>query len=180
MKKDDPKAIQVVELRKAHPDWTLRLIGEAIDVSKQYVSNVLRDAGLKTSATNPATEENPKERRKGGVNTTWTGSGAVALAKGDIGAVTELMVCADLVRSGHDVYRAVTQSSPADIIVWANERPYRIEVKAAQVNPESGRWIHGASQKTGKFDILALVAPSGQIRYKPPIPIGVKKTRKAA
>lgn len=47
--------------------------------------------------------------------------------KGDIG---EFMVCADLMRKGYVVYRAVNKTARADIIVLSGSgKPYKVQVK---------------------------------------------------
>lgn len=47
------------------------------------------------------------------------------------GAAVELMVCADLLSKGFDVYRSVSPNSACDVIAVASERVLRIEVKSS-------------------------------------------------
>jgi hypothetical protein len=54
------------------------------------------------------------------------------LTTGKVGAIGELIVCADLLRRGYDVYRAVSQSAPFDIAILSGGQLRRIEVRTGQ------------------------------------------------
>lgn len=76
---------------------------------------------------------------------------------GSIGALAELVVCADLLQQGFDVYRSVSINAACDVIA-ANElgQLCRIEVKSAIHRRGSTRFKRHRFDRT-KHDILALV-----------------------
>jgi len=170
------KADTIAMLRTQHPDWTLAIIGAEVGVTHEYVRQVLSARGLRTKAVRApfVGSRRPKEKKPPIPTVTWSNSGEIALGKGDIGTITELLVCADLVRMGHDIYRAVNHSSPADLIVFANGRAYRVEVKSAQMK---GNCVASGIGAVEKYDILARVLPDGKIFYLPALPICKIKTR---
>jgi hypothetical protein len=87
----------------------------------------------------------------------------------------ELLVCADLLKRGHDPYRAVNHFCEADVIAWVNGAALRIEVRATVI---SGRTRPAATAKLiGRADVLATVDPDGVIMYTPPLPDAEKKIR---
>lgn len=57
-----------------------------------------------------------------------------------VGAMSEALVWYKLMRNGWDVYRAISPSSPSDIIVHKNGHKLRIEVR-------TGYWRTGADGK---------------------------------
>lgn len=51
------------------------------------------------------------------------------ISPGTVGAIAEMLVCADLLRRGYDVFRAVSPNSPADLVVLYEHKLYSIEVR---------------------------------------------------
>ena len=84
-----------------------------------------------------------------------------------IGGTAEMYACADLLRRGIPVYRAITFLSAADLVVEMGGDLYRVEVKSGRRN-QSGV-LHFGAPTVGKFDILAIVDPDGVVEYRPPI-----------
>jgi hypothetical protein len=85
-----------------------------------------------------------------------------------VGAVGECRVCADLLSRGYYVYRSMSASSPADLVVHREGGPLvRIDVKMVR----NGRVTsdHLALIKQGRCDVIAVVGPEG-IVYEPPLP----------
>lgn len=74
---------------------------------------------------------------------------------GAIGAACELLVSADLLRRGWDVYRAVASNCDSDLIILKGRTCARIEVKSAVID-KRGRVRHKPLDKN-KHEILALV-----------------------
>ncbi len=83
---------------------------------------------------------------------------------GTVGAIHELLACADLLRKGFDVFRALSPSSSCDAAIIANGKLYRIEVTTGCFSA-SGKIQHPL--KRNGFDILAIVFKSGEIQYVP-------------
>lgn len=96
-------------------------------------------------------------------------NGYGALSKNAIGAAHELMVCADLVRRGFHVFRAVSPDTPCDIIALRSDcQTFRVEVKTAQRQPGGQpRPVTGKRLRTDQHDVLALVCHNGEITYRP-------------
>jgi hypothetical protein len=92
------------------------------------------------------------------------------LSTGQVGAMTELMVCVDLIKRGYEVFRAVSPASSCDIAILKNNQLLRIEVKTGY------RYLNGAigsgygENQKGRFDILAIVIhKTNEIIYQPNI-----------
>jgi hypothetical protein len=89
----------------------------------------------------------------------------------DVGAVSELRVCADLLARGFAVFRAVSPGAPCDLIVLVDGRSIRVEVKSAVWRPSKTR-VGGSFQfdrylNKGAFDVLALVSATHGVTYQP-------------
>jgi len=78
----------------------------------------------------------------------------LALSTGSRGAIGELMVCADLLLRGFDVFRAVSQSSKCDLAIVLPPRiVFRVEVTTGhRIN---GKLAH-STKSASQFDILAV------------------------
>ena len=57
----------------------------------------------------------------------------------NIGAKNELVVAADLIEKGFNVFRSLTPNAPFDLVAYRNKRLYRIEVKTAKLNSDGTR-----------------------------------------
>lgn len=95
----------------------------------------------------------------------------VGVSPGTVGAIHELIVSADLMRRGYHVFRALSQSSPCDLIAFRESGVLlRIEVKTT-VRYASGeiRVLTFLPGEKEKFDVLALVTHDGGLMYVPEI-----------
>ena len=86
------------------------------------------------------------------------------LKAGHLGAIAELIVAADLMHKGYDVYRPLSPMASCDLLGIYDQDIIRIEVKRAEVS-EDGRANCDVRRNAGKFDLLAIVATSGEIHY---------------
>mgnify|MGYP001615723592 CR=1 FL=1 len=85
------------------------------------------------------------------------------LNTGDVGAARELLVYIDLMERGYQVFRAVSQASPVDLIRDKDGLLERVEVTSGHIhNNGSLTW---APHDKAKFDILAVVLPTNRIVY---------------
>ena len=92
---------------------------------------------------------------------------ADGIPTGTVGAVSELLVAADLLARGAAVFRAMSPSCPCDLAILAGERLLRVEVKTGHVMP-SGSLSYG--RPTSGFDVLAVVIrATGEVRYFPTV-----------
>lgn len=88
---------------------------------------------------------------------------------GAIGATAELLVAADLLRRGYDVYRSVASNADCDLIVGRYKKLCRIEVKSAVVRDG---YVRFKSHRMNLLahDVLALCfLRDFRIEYRPPI-----------
>lgn len=83
-----------------------------------------------------------------------------------VGAIAELVVCADLLRHGYDVFRSMSANAACDVIAGTDDgRLCRIEVKSAVKRDGRTRYKRHHFDGT-KHDILALVfLREGRIEY---------------
>jgi len=80
---------------------------------------------------------------------------------GTKGAISELLVCADLLIKGFNIFRASSPSCPCDLVAINNGKPYRVEVKT--ITGCLKTYIP-PNLDLEKFDVLALVY-SDEIKY---------------
>ncbi len=95
------------------------------------------------------------------------------LSSGRVGAIHEFIVCADLLKRGLSIFRAVSPSEHFDLAVCrAGIHPiYRVEVTTGY-SSSSGRLMHPKIKKigSGSFDLLAIVSRNNPVvAYDPPL-----------
>lgn len=90
------------------------------------------------------------------------------LPTGTAGAISELLVAADLLRRGYAVFRALSQSCSCDLAILKGSQLLRVEVRSGY------RTVNGAvsssiqSKDKGRYDLLAVVfRADGSIHYTP-------------
>lgn len=87
-----------------------------------------------------------------------------AIPTGTIGAIHELVVCADLMRKGFHVFRAQSPSCPCDLIYMKGKELVRVEVRTGH-RLEGGRLSYPLRLNPDFFDVLAVVLYTGEIIY---------------
>jgi hypothetical protein len=88
-----------------------------------------------------------------------------SLTSGMVGAVKELWVCADLLKRGHHVFRAVSPSCPYDLVASIDGNLYRVEVTTG-FRDKRGILKYNSHPKANR-DLLAVVGKAGEIYYEP-------------
>jgi hypothetical protein len=85
------------------------------------------------------------------------------------GAISEMMVCTDLLAKGNQVFRAVSPASDCDLIVQSQTGELlRVEVKTVSVVSTDNAFASvDLRGRLGTFDVLALVYQDGLIQYRP-------------
>ncbi len=83
------------------------------------------------------------------------------------GALSEMIVCSDLLRKGYHVYRNVSASGPCDLIATRSEDLIRVEVKSGYLLP-SGKLSYPKPRPHYTYDILAVVLRDDSLRYLTP------------
>ena len=81
----------------------------------------------------------------------------------DKGAWGESLVCADLLKRGVHVYRAISPSAPCDLMALVDDKLARIEVKTVTMSDHPSVFVKSHES----HDILALVFPAGEVHYYP-------------
>lgn len=81
------------------------------------------------------------------------------------GAIGELVVCADLLSKGFEVYRAVSATSKSDlVIIPSSGQPVRVEVTTGTYRNDGS--VSHTTKAAAKFDLLAVYMPAdGTIHY---------------
>jgi hypothetical protein len=92
------------------------------------------------------------------------------LRASEIGALSEMAACSDLLRRGYQVFRALSPSAPCDLVVLAENRCYRVEVKTAHRSGSGRLGFATRDFDPTKHDVLALVTPDGVVTYRPEWP----------
>lgn len=150
------------KLLDENQDLTRSGASEALGITIQQVSNHLKKLGvrLKDARMNPGRVAKPK---------IWTGhfGSEKNLSSHFIGGASEMCVCADLLRRGIPVYRAITFVSAADLIADLDGVLTRIEVKSVR-RKQDGKF-HYSALHPERFDVLALVDRQGVVEYRPKI-----------
>jgi len=82
-----------------------------------------------------------------------------------LGGIGELTVCANLLRSGYSVFRAVADHETCDVIAMKDDKIWRVEVRTCRRSPE-GKIFYPKSDPR-KYDVLAAVDHFGCITYIP-------------
>jgi hypothetical protein len=94
---------------------------------------------------------------------------------GTLGAISELIICADLMKRGYHVFRALNPACPCDLLILLNGKTFRIEVTSGY-RSDNGTLVW-SKHNIDLYDVLALVMPDGEIVYNgldDPIPPVVK------
>ena len=92
---------------------------------------------------------------------------SVRLPTATIGAISELVVAADLLQRGYQVFRALSPSSSCDLAILLGMNLLRVEVTTGSVSA-SGNLIY-PKHEVDNFDIMAIYV-QGKIIYVPDLP----------
>lgn len=82
-----------------------------------------------------------------------------------VGAACEMIVCAELLMAGFEVYRAISSSAPFDLVAEFDGELIRIEVKAVGVRKNGDLSIAHARFNEDRFDVLAAVLPNNSLHW---------------
>lgn len=97
----------------------------------------------------------------------FNGAEGIHLTTVTAGAVSELVVAADLMHKGYPVFRALSPSCACDLIILIGNVPYRVEVTTAWIS-KTGRTFAPAKPDHTRFDLLAYyVRQSKEVLYVP-------------
>ena len=151
----------VIAAHKENPGRPFVDIADQFNISRQRVYAILRSEGITSK---------PGDRRRWGPRSTppkpllYRYGNGVRICPGDTGAISELDVCAHLMRRGVHVFRAQSPHAPCDLIALHGNRAYRVEVKSAKL---SGKRTVFPAPSSDRFDVLALALPDGTVILRP-------------
>jgi hypothetical protein len=155
-------ADRVLAAFRRSPQPSLAVIAAEVGVSRERVRQLLKTKGLRSSVKSKGRPRVHSDRKP--VNRFGYAVRAPTLVTG---AVSELVAAADLLARGWHVYRAIAGGCMCDLIACLDGATYRVEVRSATVSA-TGVWKTNQKPKTREnYDVLALVAPNGEIRYDP-------------
>lgn len=90
------------------------------------------------------------------------------LPTGTVGAISELIVSADLLRRGFEVFRALSQSCSCDLAILHESKLIRVEVRTASRSSAGKLMFAFRPGEDQRHDLLALVTDDGHtIEYRP-------------
>jgi hypothetical protein len=84
------------------------------------------------------------------------------LPTGTVGAMHEMLACADLLRRGYAVFRAVSPSCICDLIVLNKDRLVRVEVTTGYRKNDK---LLFPKKDPSKFDLLLVVEHNGTVNH---------------
>lgn len=91
------------------------------------------------------------------------------ISPGKSGAVSELVVSADLLTRGYEVFRAVAQDGSCDMIILKNGSLQRVEVRTGYKTDDGKIKATTTRLDPKKYDVLAIVIAGREICYHPDI-----------
>jgi hypothetical protein len=89
---------------------------------------------------------------------------------GTIGAIAELVVAADLLRKGYEVFRAQSPSCSCDLVILKDDKLLRVEVRTGYRLTSGLSW----PKKNFRADIFAVVVHSTNAIYYEPDLISIE------
>jgi hypothetical protein len=95
--------------------------------------------------------------------------GLLNVCTATVGAIGELRVCVDLLMKGYNVYRSVSPACSADLAITLKEKLLRVEVTTGYLDCKGNVVNNKKYADQSKFDVVAIVLKSGEIRYLPPL-----------
>lgn len=159
------KSIERPTMRELQKRLGIQQIG-IYQLAKEHNVEIYRDF----AAIKEAAEKGKRTREMRGYRGVSWGSkdaGWRRIPAQFVAGTSELIVCADLLRRGIPVYRAMTAVSLADMVGDFEGELKRIEVKTVQ-RDKHGRMKCGIdAHKRDRFDILAMVTNDAEIVYVP-------------
>lgn len=97
--------------------------------------------------------------------------GPVQRCTSDTGALSELLVCADLMKRGFEVFRAVSPAATCDMVVLSGKSTLRIQVKTANRLPRGGISYPAPKYANQHDHVAAVLISENSITYIPELPI---------
>lgn len=146
---------------------------EALSIAKFTSSKPL--AKIERSAMAKLTSSNPRSLAKI-VRAAHELKSTSEVFSGTIGAMSELLVCVELLNRGYEVFRAMSPSSSCDLIAFNGASCIRVEVKTS--SERNGKHCKPAIKQSSKaYDCLAFMVRDVGILFDPEMPPCKPSTR---
>jgi hypothetical protein len=83
----------------------------------------------------------------------------MAISKGTVGAINELRIATNLMTMGWGTFRCLSANNPHDLLIVKGRTVLKVQCKSS---------LNGQFQnlRAGNSDLLAIVGPDGEIRYR--------------
>jgi hypothetical protein len=88
------------------------------------------------------------------------------IARPTVGAISELVVAADLLARGYEVFRALSPSCSCDLAILTDGTMIRVEVRTGSLLKNGGISFGWKESDRARHDVLAVVV-NGSIEYRP-------------
>lgn len=145
---------------QANPGISAKQLAELLGVTRSRVYQLAKNEGMVLAR--PLYPHMPREPYRGANRF----GGDAILSCHYVGGISELVVCADLLRRGFPVYRAVTFHSAADLVTDIRGRLIRVEVRSA-TRDNDGFLRFARPTDASRYDLLAAVEPDNIVSYFP-------------
>ena len=86
------------------------------------------------------------------------------------GTASELLACAELIRQGYYVFRAIGPHSPFDLVAYRDGHCLRVEVKTVSHRRQGEReYVGFATPANDEWDLLMIVDPQHVFTFTPDV-----------
>lgn len=85
----------------------------------------------------------------------------------NMGALSELVACGDLLRRGYEVFRSVSPHASCDLIIQKGGIVKRVEVRTGYRNQDGSIRCSFTDKDVGRSDVLCIVLYGREVVYKP-------------
>lgn len=155
----------IQSLRAEDPEMSATVIAEQLGVSRERVRQLLNELGLPTKTAAP-----PRIKRKpiGEFRSIRHQRFKKPVNRCSTGAHAEMIVCADLLGRGLDVFRSISSSARCDLIASSRTRNalIRIDVKSG-FRRQNGHVSYPMPIEPNSCDLIAVVLLGGELVYVP-------------
>lgn len=158
----------ILDLIAKEPGLSQADAARRLGVSRQRVSQLCKQHNLTLPKGAKGVRKDPKLRA--GPNPNHFGHPRGRSNSAFIGAASEAVVAAYLMQRGIPVYRSMSPVAACDLIADFDGALFKIEVRSAK-RDKTGRLIFTMPQE--RYDLMALVAPDGQVEFRPRAGIAV-------
>lgn len=150
----------VKALRNGDPKISAADIARKLEISRERARQILIELGLPTDTR--------KDRRLRQYRN-YAARIGIKLSSHTIGCIGEMLVCADLMQKGWDVYRSISPHAPVDLMARRDRKTVAVEVRSGRKKLD-GRVVFGKPLREKSWEVIAVVLPDGEIHYQPEMP----------